>query len=61
MKVYRLAMKDNKTNKEIFFAKYNTKTQANTALRSAKKIANQPEIEFFVLEAEILEEKKGKK
>lgn len=58
MKVYRLVVKDNKTNKEIFLAKFDRKYLAEDVLRKAKTITNLPEIEFYLINAEILEEKK---
>ena len=58
MKVYRLVVKDNKVNKELFIGKYDKKAQADEALRRAKTIKILPEIEFYVITAEILEEKK---
>lgn len=58
MKVYRLVVKDKKTEKEIFLAKFNRKYQADVALRKAKTLTNLPEIEFYLIDAEILEEKK---
>lgn len=58
MKVYRLAVKDTKTNKEIFLAKFNKKYEAEAALRRSKSLTNAPEIEFYLITAEVLEEKK---
>lgn len=58
MKVYRLVVKDTKTNKEIFLEKYDRKSQADAALKKAKTLSKQPEIEFYLIVAEILEEKK---
>lgn len=58
MKVYRLVVKDKKTNKEIFLEKYDKKYLADAALKKAKTLSKQPEIEFYLITAEILEEKK---
>lgn len=58
MKVYRLVVKDRVTNKEIFLAKFNKETQAKNALAKATTITNSPNIEFYILTAEVIEKKK---